>query len=421
MKRLLIAAGLLLPSLFTWAQSFTYTDANGIDFKCRLRDGAVTIKSFTQNAPKVTIPSEVTFQGVRYPVKTIDTYISGNNYSAEHIVISEGIEEIKKAAFVEFRKLTEAQVPQNLMSQTDAAFRRGVRFNHGAQLADLGKEQAPKDERPTPKPEPVAVAVSDIDTRVPTTKTARENTFCVIIANEHYANTAPVDYALNDGDSFRAYCEKTLGIPTTNIRHVKDATFGNMLTVLDFFRNVVDAHPSPQDIQLIFYYSGHGFPSETERETYLLPVDGSPRNEKACLRLLDLYDTLGKMKVKNALVLIDACFSGMQKGMSSAPLMAARGVAIKPRQDKVGGNLVVFSAASEDETAMAYTQQRHGLFTYFLLKELQSSGGDITLGKWAEKVGAQVSIKSVTINDKRQTPWVNVSESMHDVWKDIKL
>ncbi|MDE5840948.1 MAG: hypothetical protein K2H49_08510, partial [Muribaculaceae bacterium] len=43
------------------------------------------------------------------------------------------------------------------------------------------------------------------------------------------------------------------------------------------------------------------------------------------------------------------------------------------------GNTVVFSATEGNQTAMGYDEQQHGFFTYYLLKSLQESKGNITL------------------------------------------
>ena len=62
-------------------------------------------------------------------------------------------------------------------------------------------------------------------------------------------------------------------------------------------------------------------------------------------------------------------------------LATARGVAIKPKASTPGGNVIVFSAATGDETAYPYDEKGHGLFTYFLLKKLQENKGNVTLGE----------------------------------------
>ena len=54
-------------------------------------------------------------------------------------------------------------------------------------------------------------------------------------------------------------------------------------------------------------------------------------------------------------------------------------VANKAKQSIPTGNLVVLSAAKGVETAYSYKEKGHGLFTYFLLKKLQETQGDLTL------------------------------------------
>ena len=79
-------------------------------------------------------------------------------------------------------------------------------------------------------------------------------------------------------------------------------------------------------------------------------------------------------------------------------LASARGVALKAKGDVPQGNMVVFSAASGDETAYPYKEKGHGLFTYFLLKKLQESKGDCTLGELGEYIQTNVRQQSVVIN-----------------------
>ena len=62
-------------------------------------------------------------------------------------------------------------------------------------------------------------------------------------------------------------------------------------------------------------------------------------------------------------------------------------------------------------------EKGHGLFTYFLLKKLQETKGQITLGELVEYVTKQVKRQSVVINNKKQTPTVIPSAAMVDKWK----
>lgn len=49
-------------------------------------------------------------------------------------------------------------------------------------------------------------------------------------------------------------------------------------------------------------------------------------------------------------------------------LADTRGVVIKTKPTQPMGNTIVFSAAQGDETAHPYKKKKHGMFTYFLLK-----------------------------------------------------
>lgn len=83
--------------------------------------------------------------------------------------------------------------------------------------------------------------------------------------------------------------------------------------------------------------------------------------------------------------------------------------------------MVVFSAASGDETAYPYKEKGHGLFTYFLLKKLQESKGNCTLGELGEYIQTNVRQQSVVVNRKSQTPTVVPSANIANDWKNLKL
>ena len=102
-------------------------------------------------------------------------------------------------------------------------------------------------------------------------------------------------------------------------------------------------------------------------------------------------------------------------------LASARGVALKAKNGVPQGNMVVFSAATGDQTAYPYQEKGHGLFTYFLLKKLQESSGEATLGEISDYVSEQVARQSVVVNGKSQTPVVTPSASLSETWKDLKL
>lgn len=268
-------------------------------------------------------------------------------------------------------------------------------------------------------PAPVAPVAQndDVDTRIPTSGRKASNTFAVIIGNENYQRVARVPYAANDAKVFAAYCRQTLGLPQDNIRSYSDATFGTLLAALKDIQSIAQAYQG--DLDVIFYYAGHGVPSETDRSAYLLPVDADGSQPEACLSTKRLYDTLGALGARKVVVLMDACFSGAQRG--SGMLAAARGVALKVREDTPRGNLVVFTAATGDQTAYPYQEKGHGMFTYFLLKKLQDTKGSATLGDLCDYVSQQVARRSVVVNKRSQTPTVTPATTLAASWRDMTL
>ena len=189
-----------------------------------------------------------------------------------------------------------------------------------------------------------------------------------------------------------------------------------MLNAIGTLQNIANTN---DDINIIFYYAGHGIPNEETKDTYLLPVDANGRQTEACYSLKRLYKELGEMNARQTTVFIDACFSGANRG--NGMLANARGVAIKPREADPQGKMVVFAAAKDNETAWPYAEKVHGLFTYFLLKKLQETKGNCTLEELQSYVKSNVSQKSSVINDKPQTPTVTSSISVGDNWKEWKL
>ena len=256
-----------------------------------------------------------------------------------------------------------------------------------------------------------------LDENIPVSGTKANNTFVIAIGNENYQLVPSVSFAENDMEVFCKYCQKTLGVPISNIRKYKDATFGVMLSAISDLKDIAEAYNG--DINVLFYYAGHGFPDEKSHNAYLLPVDADGKQLEVCFPISRLYSELAALKSKSTVVFMDACFSGSQRG--DGMLASARGVAIKAKEEMLHGNLVVFSAASGDETAYPYREKGHGMFTYFLLKKLQETKGAVTLGELSDYVTTNVKRQSVVTNRKSQTPTVIYSESVGMDWRKISF
>ncbi len=263
----------------------------------------------------------------------------------------------------------------------------------------------------------VQIADNSLDMNIPTTSLSSENTFAVIIGNENYLQVSKVDYANNDAKVFAAYCQKTLGLPEKNVRSYHDATYAMMMSAIADIKRIAAAYRG--DINVLFYYAGHGVPNETNHSAFLLPVDVDGSQTELCLGVDKLYQELASMNVRRVVVLMDACFSGSQRG--EGMLASARGVSIKAKPSAPQGNMLVFTAATGDQTAYPYKEMGHGLFTYFLLKKLQDTKGAATIGDIVSYVSEKVEQQSVVVNGRSQTPTFTSSSSIPGNWREWTL
>lgn len=263
-----------------------------------------------------------------------------------------------------------------------------------------------------------ASLTSDVDKNIPEAKSSNaDNTFAVVIANESYNKEAGVPFAANDGKIFAEYCKKTIGLPETNVRLLTNATLNDMKHEINWLRQVIDTRKG--EAKVIFYYAGHGIPDEKDRQAYLLPVDGYGSDVTTGYSLNNLYKELGSIPSKSVVILLDACFSGAKR--EGDMLASARGIALKVNRGEPQGNMVVISAAQGDETAYPYKKEGHGLFTYFLLKKMQESKGEVTIKELGDYLSEKVSQQSIVVNSKSQTPTVIVSNSINADWTSWKL
>ena len=268
-------------------------------------------------------------------------------------------------------------------------------------------------QQPAKKTAPVIA--SDVD-KAPVTNVKSPNTFVLIIANEHYTFVDNVDYAIHDGEVFKEYCIKTLGVPEKQVWFYKDASAG---IISGGVGKMVQAMSLFENSKAIVYYCGHGIPDEHTGDAYIVPTDGNGKNLATCYSLNKLYTALAASNASSVTYFMDACFSGANK--EGSMLVAARGVAREAKKETLKGNTVVFSAASGDETAMTYKEKGHGLFTYYLLKKLQETKGDVSYGDLEKYIKDNVKRESFLTNEKVQTPTTNVSENAVNSWRNMRL
>ncbi len=383
-----------------------------IYYEVVVEPGKHTIEGYIGNAS----PEDLRRAGAAYSI-TIDA-IEDNTYYAS-------VDDKKKViALVPFEKYDKAKnekyVPLKwagkLELKGDVFYANGKPVGENAHKAEeqqLASSQNGNSKNVSKKQE---IIQSDVDSNIPQSRKSADDIYALIIANEDYQFVDPVNFASHDGEVFKEYCIKTLGIPEKQVRYCANASYGIISGGVDWLSYALNNF---EGSKAIVYYCGHGIPDEKTGDAFIVPVDGKGTNTATCYSLNKLYTTLAATKAVNVTYFMDACFTGANK--EGSMLVAARGVAREAKKEKLEGNAVVFSASSADETAMTYPEKGHGLFTYFLLKKLQETSGDVTYDELAEYINKNVKKEAFLINEKPQTPVVATSPEAASAWKSMKL
>lgn len=271
----------------------------------------------------------------------------------------------------------------------------------------------------------------DVDRNIPTNSFSNTDCFALIFANQEYTEPVPnAPFAKNDGKIFREYCLKTLGIPEKQVKIYYDATWDDIEDGLDWLTGVMRSWNGKAKV--LVYYAGNGIKNEATEEAYIIPVKANPNNINRLLSLNSIYDKLASVESVSVTCFFDACFDGSQRNgqMLEDGLKPKDGnkvlddgssfVKRKPKESSLNGNIVVFSATDFIQTAYPLARQKHGMFTYYLLKNLQNTEGDITYKELFENIKTSVS-QEASLDNHSQTPTMKISSDMQYRWENLRF
>lgn len=239
------------------------------------------------------------------------------------------------------------------------------------------------------------------------------NRFALVIGNENYSQQSVtyeqnVDFAKRDAVAFAEYAKKIMGVPENNVILLENATSAKMKQSISKLIKIADNFGG--NAELLVFYAGHGQHDTETKETYLIPVDVSLTAPTSGIALAGLYDQLGTSKAAKVNVFLDACYSGV-----------GRGIVVEVKESKVPGNMLVMTATSATQKSMPYKEKEHGLFTYYLLKTIGDNKGDITLQELYRNVNQEVMRNSIWINSSEQSPALIEGDALNSDWMNWKL
>ena len=265
--------------------------------------------------------------------------------------------------------------------------------------------------------------ISDINIQIPETNLNFNHRFALIIGNEDYSSyqvglskEINVDFARNDAIAIREYFIKVFGIPERNITFLTNATAAQTMQGLERLSKLASVTGGKAEI--FFYYAGHGIADQETKESYIIPVDVNATNLNFAIKLQDVYNKLTEHPSQRITVFLDACFSG---GARNKELLGMRAVRVRPKANAIKGNLIVFASSSDTENSQPLNSQNHGLFTYFLLKKIKETKGDVSYVELYNYVKENVALESILNKNLTQTPSIIASPEVENVWSNWKI
>ena len=281
----------------------------------------------------------------------------------------------KKTFSIEIRKDGYEPVVRTLTRQWDSmrlTYRLDpVYFYNLTSLAGERESVSVATKAETALPQESPLRVSDVDAIPEMRKWSRDRDVVALVIgiSKYREESIPeVRYARRDAETMASYLQAVSGIPRSKIKVLADQ--GATLSDLTAYVEEWLPRQVSEETTVLIYYAGHGTPNIAAGKAFLVPYDGHPDFSTKLYPLDRLYDSLDRLPTKDVLVLLDSCFSGAS-GRSVLP-KGARPVGISIESQKVSSKkLAVISAASGSEISSDYDKERHGLFTYFVLKGMR--------------------------------------------------
>ncbi len=215
---------------------------------------------------------------------------------------------------------------------------------------------------------------SDVD-RPDYHSSVKPDDFAIVVGVQKYAGSVmPSEFSQRDAIAVQKHFF-ALGVPEEHLRLLLNerATKSDLAAYLEDWlpKNV------KKDSRVYFYFSGHGAPNPDTGEAYLVPFDGNPEFlSKTAYPLKKLYHDLLKISAHREIVILDSCFSG--SGARSIMRPGLRPLTTHVDQGFVPGKgqIVVLTAARDNQTASVISREGHGLLTYYFLRGLNGKALD---------------------------------------------
>ena len=188
-----------------------------------------------------------------------------------------------------------------------------------------------------------------------------------------------LEFAAKDAKDFFELVKNN--VPNLGVTKILVDSEASLARIQSAIGNVLSSQILEED-NLIIFFSGHGaidaLSGENESSYYLIPFDVvSGDIQNTSLSVDYVKSALEKIRCKTKLLFLDTCFSGSYNS-KAYPTQKTKALPEKTKtfSEINGAGEVVFTACSENEQAIEDSENRNGLFTHYLLAEIQGHTKD---------------------------------------------
>lgn len=259
---------------------------------------------------------------------------------------------------------------------------------------------------------PSGVARSDIDTDPPVPGPVNGGALAVVFGIDRYRSLPAARYAARDALAVRRHLVTLFGVPDDGdhlfLRADADATGAE-------FRKAfgptgwLARRATPQS-DIVVFYAGHGAPG-ADGQPMLLPWDADVNYPaETGIPLSEVHASLARIPARTITLILDACFTGVTRD-GNALVPGSRPIVLSVEHPALlREGMTLLAAGQGAQAANDFPAQRHGLFSYWLLRGLRGDAdtdGDrrITIGELETLVVREVS-RGAAARDREQRPLV---------------
>lgn len=223
---------------------------------------------------------------------------------------------------------------------------------------------------------------SELDQDIPQKTSKNPLLKAVLIVNEYYKDSSiePIRLGANTTKTLKKYLTSTLGIESRNIFEFNDSSIAELEDIFAADGGAISKIVGSGD-QLLVYILAHGITKEINNNpvSYILGSDSSPFSDRRVgVSQRYLITQLEEIPMKDYVLLVDACYSGLGKG-TLAPTIRKKAGPLSPL------NGVVITSSEGDEVSNLIEDKGHTVFSYHLMKSLKKLG----------KSNKEISVQSI--------------------------